>query len=180
MKDEPMKQKSKFLSYVLRHCPDEIGITLDLEGWTDIAALLEQAAHRGTEISRAELDQIVATSDKKRFTVSTDGKRIRAAQGHSVPVALGLEPMVPPETLFHGTALANLTSIRAEGLTPQNRQQVHLSADVETARKVGSRHGKPYVLTVDAARMQREGHQFYQADNGVWLTDKVPASYLVD
>ena len=88
--------------------------------------------------------------------------------------------MVPPETLFHGTALANLTSIRAEGLTPQNRQQVHLSADVETARKVGSRHGKPYVLTVDAARMQREGHQFYQADNGVWLTDKVPASYLVD
>ena len=175
-----MTEKSKFLSYVLRHRPDEIGIVLDGEGWVDVAELLEKAAANGTVISPAELETIVGTSDKQRFTLSGDGARIRAAQGHSVRVELGLDPVTPPDRLYHGTAVTALASIRAEGLTPRGRQQVHLSADADTARKVGSRHGKPHVLAVDAARMHGDGWLFFQADNGVWLTEAVPTRYLAD
>ena len=175
-----MKQTSKFLSYVLRHCPGDIGITLEPGGWVTVDHLLAQSEAHGTVITRAELETIIATSDKKRFTLSEDGTRIRAAQGHSVDVALGLQPSMPPEYLFHGTAEHSLAAIRAQGLKPRNRQQVHLSADVPTASAVGSRHGKPHVLRVQARKMKEDGYRFYQADNGVWLTDTVPTGYLDD
>ena len=172
--------KSKFLSYVLRHAPGSIGLTLDENGWTGVDELLSKAAGAGMTIDRETLDEIVATSEKKRFTLSEDGTRIRAAQGHSVEVALDLEPIEPPETLYHGTATRFLDSIRAEGLRPGSRQQVHLSANEATATAVGQRHGKPVVLSVAAGEMHRRGHAFFRADNGVWLTDSVPPQFLAD
>lgn len=173
-----MKQKSKFLSLVLRHKPELIGITLDAQGWVAVDELLAQSARQGTKITQGELRDIVAQNDKKRFTLSEDGTRIRAAQGHSVAVALGLEPREPPATLFHGTATRFLDAIRREGLKPGARQQVHLSMEETTAAQVGQRHGKPHILTVAAGRMHGAGHAFYQADNAVWLTDKVPPEFL--
>jgi putative RNA 2'-phosphotransferase len=136
---EDLARQSKFLSYVLRHAPDSIGLTLDANGWVNVAELLAKAAAAGKPMDRATLEEIVATSDKKRFTFSEDGTRIRAAQGHSVEVALGLAPITPPETLCHGTATRFLEPIRAEGLTPGSRQQVHLSGDEATARAMASR-----------------------------------------
>ena len=175
-----LTSESKFLSYVLRHAPDSIGLMLGEGGWVDVAELLEKAAAAGKGLDRATLEEIVATSDKKRFTLSGDGMRIRAAQGHSVEVALGLEPVEPPETLYHGTATRFLEAIRAEGLKPGSRQQVHLSADEVTASAVGTRRGKPAILRVAAGDMHRAGHSFYRADNGVWLTDSVPPQFLTE
>ena len=169
---------SKFLSYVLRHAPDSIGLTLDGEGWANTADLLAKANASGTSIDEATLHKIVAESDKKRFTLSEDGLRIRAAQGHSVAVDLGKPAIEPPAQLFHGTATRFLDAILREGLRPGSRQQVHLSADRQTAQAVGQRHGKPAILSVDAASMFAGGHKFYQADNGVWLIDAVPVEYL--
>ncbi|MGQ3215182.1 MAG: RNA 2'-phosphotransferase [Shinella sp.] len=172
------KNISKFLSLVLRHEPQSIGIELDAGGWVSVDDLIVQARRAGVDIDDDALRTVVAESDKKRFTLSADGARIRAAQGHSVAVDLDLVPAVPPEILFHGTAIASLEAILREGLTPQGRQKVHLSADMETAVKVGQRHGKPMVLAVAAGRMQADGLTFWQADNGVWLTDAVPSAYL--
>ena len=169
---------SKFLSFILRHKPDEIGLSVDAQGWADVDALLDGMKTAGKPMSRAELIGIVATSDKKRFTLSDDKTRIRAAQGHSFPVDLGLTAKTPPETLYHGTAKANLDAIMRDGLTPQSRQQVHLSNDPETATRVGQRHGKPVVLTVAAQALADSGTAFFQADNGVWLTDTVPPAFL--
>lgn len=172
------KEISKFLSYVLRHAPETIGIRLDENGWTDVADLLSKAKKAGQKFDLETLRTVVAESDKQRFTLSEDGRRIRAAQGHSVQVDLALQPAVPPDTLFHGTATRNLDSIFEEGLKPGRRQKVHLSLDVQTATKVGERHGKPSVLKVDAAAMHRDGLLFWRADNGVWLADAVPSRYL--
>jgi putative RNA 2'-phosphotransferase len=172
------KEISKFLSYVLRHAPDSIGLTLDAKGWADVEELLAKASKAGKPIDGATLRRVVAENDKQRFTLSEDGRRIRAAQGHSIAVDLALQPNEPPPRLYHGTATRNLDAIFAEGLQPGRRQQVHLSLDAETARKVGQRHGKPTVLMVDAATMHADGFRFYRADNGVWLTDSVPARYL--
>lgn len=172
------KDISKFLSLILRHEPQAIGIELDAGGWVAVDALIAKARLAGTEIDDQRLRAVVAESDKKRFTLSEDGRRIRAAQGHSVPVDLGLVPVSPPEILFHGTATTALAAILHEGLLPQTRQKVHLSADTDTATKVGQRHGKPVILTVAAGRMQADGFVFWQADNGVWLTDAVPPAYL--
>jgi len=172
------KNISKFLSLVLRHEPQSIGIELDVGGWVAVDDLIAQARRAGVAIDDDVLRTVVAENDKKRFTLSADGSRIRAAQGHSVAVDLDLVPAVPPEILFHGTALASLEAIFREGLTPQSRQKVHLSADTETALKVGQRHGKPVVLTVAAGRMQADGLTFWQAENAVWLTDAVPPAYL--
>lgn len=169
---------SKLLSHVLRHAPDRLGITLDVGGWTDVEILIARARDAGFMLDRALLEIVVAESDKKRFTLSPDGARIRAAQGHSVPVDLGLEPVPPPDVLFHGTARRNLPAILAEGVNPGQRLQVHLSPDVETAVAVGRRHGVPVVLRVAAGRMREGGFYFFQADNGVWLTDFVPPAYL--
>lgn len=172
------KEISKLLSYVLRHAPEHVGLTLDANGWVSIDVLISRFQATGVEVDRQMLEQIVAGSDKQRFTLSDDGLRIRAAQGHSVKIDLALESSTPPPLLFHGTAKANLDVILTEGLKPGQRQHVHLSLDEETAMKVGGRHGKPVVLRVDAARMSADGLIFYQAENGVWLTDKVPAAYL--
>jgi putative RNA 2'-phosphotransferase len=171
-------QLSKFLSFVLRHKPDAIGLTLSPDGWVAIDELIEKAEAAGTRFERDDLLHVVATSDKKRFSISEDGLRIRAAQGHSVQVELGLLPQEPPAVLYHGTATRFLDSIRLHGLKPQARQQVHLSSDEATAQRVGQRHGKPVVLTVDARAMHAAGICFYCADNGVWLTDEVPPKFL--
>lgn len=169
---------SKFLSYVLRHHPEEIAIELDRAGWADVDKLLAGCKRHGRGITLDELQEVVANNDKQRFAFSEDGRRIRASQGHSIPVDLGLEPAAPPQTLYHGTAKRRLDSIRRHGLVRGSRQQVHLSPDHETATKVGRRYGKPVVLEVEAGRMHVDGHRFYLSDNGVWLVDSVPPSYL--
>lgn len=171
-------QCSKFLSYVLRHRPNSIGITLDDNGWVDVDVLLAAAQRHGKNISRALLEEVVATNDKKRFAFSEDGKRIRASQGHSVSVDLDLKPVAPPELLYHGTIERFLDSIRTQGLVRGSRHHVHLSPDEATARKVGSRRGKPVILIVEAARMHAAGHQFFCSANNVWLTEKVPPEFL--
>lgn len=170
---------SKFLSLVLRHEPSRAGITLDDAGWADVGLLLEGMAKAGVAVTRSELARIVETSDKKRFALSGDGTRIRANQGHSVEVELGFEPATPPPILHHGTVAEVLHLIRADGLCKMSRHHVHMSADEETARRVGSRRGRPVVLRVDASRMHAAGHAFFVSANGVWLAEHVPAAFIV-
>jgi putative RNA 2'-phosphotransferase len=169
---------SKFLSLVLRHEPERIGITLDDAGWADVDALLAASATHGNAFTRDELIHVVSTNDKKRFALSDDGTRIRASQGHSVSVELGYEAKAPPETLYHGTATRFVESIRREGLRPGDRQHVHLSITPQIATSVGQRHGKPIVLTVRAGAMNAAGHVFFLSANGVWLTAAVPVEFL--
>ncbi len=166
------------MSLVLRHKPEEIGLQLDKHGWVRVDELLRKLKKANRKLSRDELIQLVENNDKKRFTLSEDGLRIRAAQGHSIDVDLGLEPQCPPDELYHSTASANLDAIFSEGLISGRRHQVHLSLDPDTAKRVGQRHGKPVVLRVEAQRMFNDGFEFLRADNGVWLTAKVPATYL--
>ncbi|MFD3562517.1 RNA 2'-phosphotransferase [Streptomyces sp. NPDC058686] len=167
---------SKYLSKHLRHQPERIGLTLDEGGWVEIGTLLAAAAAHGFRITRDELDHVVAANDKRRFAI--EGSRIRASQGHTVDVDLGLPPATPPAHLYHGTVAAALDAIRAEGLRPMSRHDVHLSPDRETATRVGARRGRPVVLSVDAGAMHRDGHTFRVSANGVWLTEAVPALYL--
>lgn len=169
---------SKFLSLVLRHRPDIIGLCLDKAGWTKITDLVEKARKVGVNLTSALILQIVTSSDKQRFSISPDGSRIRANQGHSVPLELGLPEMEPPDTLYHGTARRNLAAIRSQGINRGKRNHVHLSADISSAISVGSRHGQPVVLIVLAADMNRAGFRFYRSENGVWLTEHVPPEYL--
>lgn len=173
-----LKQRSKFLSLVLRHEPERIGITLDSAGWTPVDALLAAFASHGQPLTRAELDELVATSDKQRFALSADGTMIRANQGHSVEVELELAPATPPARLLHGTIADFIPSIRAKGLVKGQRHHVHLSADLETAKKVGGRRGRPEILTVRSAEMAAAGHVFYLSANGVWLTEHVPPQFI--
>jgi putative RNA 2'-phosphotransferase len=176
--DKETTRLSKLLSLVLRHDPAHLGLTLDEQGWVAVDVLLTQAEKRQIPLTRDALVHIVETNAKQRFRLSDDQQRIRASQGHSVEVALGYAPSVPPAVLYHGTTGASLASIQAQGLQALSRQQVHLSADEATAYQVGSRHGRPVLLLIDAARMHADGLAFYRADNGVWLTDEVPACYL--
>lgn len=170
--------KSKFLSLVLRHKPDTIGIVLDRNGWVSVEELLAKSADYGLRLSRTELEEIVETNDKKRFAFSEDKTRIRANQGHSVEVELELEAAEPPERLFHGTVERFLGSIRTEGLKKMNRHHVHLSKDKETAEKVGDRRGEAIILTISSGDMFKDGHTFYLSENRVWLTDTVPVKYI--
>ena len=170
--------RSKFLSLVLRHSPQTIGLKLDSAGWACTDELLACLARSGRRTSLEELQAVVADNNKQRFAFSEDGSRIRANQGHSIHIELELAPQQPPVELYHGTATRFLDAIFQQGLTRQSRHHVHLSASVETASAVGRRHGKLALLRVDAARMAADGHVFYQSDNGVWLTDAVPVSYL--
>lgn len=170
---------SKFLSLVLRHRPDRVGIVLDEAGWTDVGALLKGMSRAGHGIGLDQLVALVKANDKKRFAFNDDRTRIRAVQGHSQDVDLGYAPATPPDRLFHGTVARFVPSIRIEGLTPGDRQQVHLSPDRATAETVGRRRGKPVVLTIDSARMVADGHVFHIADNGVWLVDLVPPGFIV-
>lgn len=175
-----LSEVSKFLSYVLRHQPDAIGITLDLEGWTDIAALITAAINAGKQLDRDLIQAVVTTSDKKRFAISEDGLRIRAVQGHSTEsVDISYVEKVPPEFLYHGTATRFLASIRKEGLLPGSRQYVHLSQEEQTALTVGQRHGKAVVLKIEALRMHQQGFKFFRAENGVWLIEHVPVSFFM-
>ncbi len=169
---------SKFLSLVLRHEPGRAGIILDEAGWAAVDDLLRGCTAAGRPLTRAQLDAVVRDSDKQRFAFSPDGLRIRASQGHSVKVELDYAPQRPPETLYHGTATRFLASIRTHGLVKGERHHVHLSADMETARKVGARHGKAVVLEVAAGEMARNGGVFFRSANGVWLTERVPPERL--
>ncbi|MEM7057313.1 MAG: RNA 2'-phosphotransferase [Pseudomonadota bacterium] len=174
-----IKAQSKTLSYVLRHAPEAAGLILGPGGWVAVEDLLTGLAGMDVQMTEAELHQIVETNDKKRFTLSKDRTQIRAAQGHSVQIESDLKPVTPPERLYHGTAINNVDVIRAEGLKPMSRLQVHLSPDAKTARKVGERHGKPTILIVRTDAMAKDGNEFFQADNGVWLTATVPPQYLI-
>ncbi|WP_369234665.1 RNA 2'-phosphotransferase [Streptomyces sp. R21] len=167
---------SKYLSKHLRHQPERIGLTLGEGGWVEIETLIAAAAAHGFRFTRAELDHVIATNDKRRFAV--EGTRIRASQGHSVDIDLGLPPATPPAYLYHGTVARSLDAIRTEGLRPMNRHAVHLSPDCETATRVGARRGRPVVLSVDTGAMHRDGHVFHVSENGVWLTEAVPPRYL--
>lgn len=178
-KIDSITSTSKFLSLVLRHQPQTVGVTPDRHGWVPIDELLEKCGACGHPITRALLEEVVATSPKQRFAISEDGLRVRANQGHSIEVELGYEPAQPPEWLFHGTIGSVLQAIRAEGLTKMSRHHVHLSADETTARAVGARRGRPIVLRIATGRMHDDGHVFFLSANGVWLTNHVPADYIV-
>lgn len=169
---------SKFLSLVLRHQPETIGIELDQNGWTDVDILLKKSNSYGIQLDNETLKNIVETNSKKRFAFNETFDRIRASQGHSVEIELGYTSQKPPEILFHGTGEKSVQSILDTGLQKQNRQQVHLSADLETAIKVGQRHGKPIVFKVLAEQMFNDKFEFFISDNGVWLTDNVATKYL--
>ena len=169
---------SKFLSLVLRHQPETIGIQLDQNGWADIEELLDRAKKHGIQFDREVLSHIVATNSKKRFAFNATLDKIRASQGHSIEIELGYTNQKPPEILFHGTAEKSVQSILEKGLEKRSRQHVHLSSDLETAIRVGQRHGKPFVFKVLAEQMYNDKFEFYISENGVWLTDNVPAKYL--
>ncbi len=174
MRDEA-KRLSKFLSLVLRHDPGKIGLALDAGGWAEVDEIVAKA---GFPVTPDEIAEVVRTSDKQRFSLSEDGTRIRANQGHSVAVDLGLEPVAPPDVLFHGTGEGTVAAILAEGLKPMARAHVHLSPDRETAVKVGQRHGRPVVLVVRAADLAAAGQPFFLSVNGVWLTGPVAPEFL--
>lgn len=169
---------SKFLSLVLRHNPSKIGIELDQNGWTNCQELIRKAALNGVSFDLPTLLKVVETNEKKRFSLTEDNTRIRANQGHSVKVDLALEKITPPEFLYHGTVAKFLESIRANGLVKGQRHHVHLSADTETASKVGERRGKPIILKIRANDMSQSGTPFYRSTNGVWLVDSVPPDFI--
>lgn len=179
MTEQHKKRISKFLSYVLRHHPELINLNLDENGWANVDELITRSKrdpHEG--ISFEELDEIVETNDKKRFIFNEDKTRIRANQGHSIDINLALIPQKPPEFLYHGTAQSNIDSIFEKGIEKRNRKHVHLSQDIETATKVGMRHGKPIILTINTEKMFNDGIEFYLSENNVWLTDFVDIQYI--
>jgi len=178
MNEKERKSKSKFLSLILRHQPETIGIELDEGGWVDVDVLMDALSRHNHGMSRTVLEEVVRTNDKQRFAFSNDGKRIRANQGHSVEVQLGYEPAVPPETLYHGTPRQSVETIEKEGLKKMSRHHVHLHVDVKTATAVGQRRGKPVLLKVRALDMHQGGHEFFVTPNNVWLTDHVPSEYI--
>jgi putative RNA 2'-phosphotransferase len=170
---------SKFLSLVLRHKPDIIGLQLDESGWATITELIVKSRSAGVVLTEALIQQVVAGSDKQRFAISGDGTRIRANQGHSIPVDMSGQEAVPPEVLYHGTARSTISAILQQGIKRGNRLYVHLSSDIETARCVGQRHGHPVVVVVQAGNMHKDGFRFYLSENGVWLTEFVPSEYIL-
>ena len=179
MDGRQLKKTSKFLSLILRHEPEAVGIELDPSGWVDVDALIEGINRNGTSLTVEQLRQVVETNDKQRFVFSEDGQRIRANQGHSVEVELGYEPTEPPEILLHGTPDRFLDEIRESGLKKMARHHVHLHEDATIASAVGNRRGKPVILQIRSAQMHAEGHVFYVTPNRVWLVDSVPANFIV-
>ncbi|MDU1891779.1 MAG: RNA 2'-phosphotransferase [Dysgonomonas sp.] len=178
MNEQHKKRIGKFLSLVLRHEPQKIGIELDENGWADVSELIVKCARKNIRFNMKELEEIVVTNDKKRYSFNEDKTKIRANQGHSINIDLGLTPVEPPEFLFHGTAERSYASIMEDGIKRVSRQHVHLSKDKETAHKVGSRHGRPIILTILSGQMYRDGFEFFVSENGVWLTDYVEAKYI--
>lgn len=178
MIEQEKKRIGKFLSLVLRHEPQKIGIELDEQGWANTKELIEKCKKKRYHFSMDDLIEIVETNDKQRYSFNEKRNKIRANQGHSINIDLALQPISPPDFLYHGTATRSLDSIMELGIIKGSRQYVHLSKDKETATKVGSRHGKPIVLTIMAGQMAKDGILFYQAENGVWLTDYVYVKYI--
>lgn len=178
MNNSRLVKISKYLSKHLRHDPERIGLKLAPGGWVSVDELLAACKNHSFPINPAELKEVVANNDKKRFSFDATGTLIRANQGHSVEIDLQLEAVVPPDVLYHGAGHGAVEAILREGLRKMSRHHVHLSTDIITAKKVGTRHGRPIVFTVDAAAMHEEGYTFYCSDNGVWLVDNVPPNYL--
>jgi putative RNA 2'-phosphotransferase len=173
------KHISKFLSLVLRHKPERINLQLDANGWADVDELIKQLNAHDVPLDFELLEEIVITNDKQRFAFNADLTGIRASQGHSINVDLALQPVQPPGKLYHGTVARFMDAIKIDGLQKMSRQHVHLSSDEATAIKVGSRRGKPVILSIDAAGMHADGFLFYLSENGVWLTDEVPVAYIM-
>lgn len=178
MKDE-LKNISKFLSLVLRHKPEEIGLDLDQNGWANVNELIGKMNESGVQVNYQTIATIVDTNDKKRFAFNEDKTMIRASQGHSIVVELNLRETVPPDILYHGTTDKYLEPIIKTGLKKQNRQHVHLSVTIEIAKAVGSRHGRPVILSIDAKAMYEAGFKFYLSKNKVWLTDAIPPEFIL-
>ncbi|MEP6924432.1 MAG: RNA 2'-phosphotransferase [Pyrinomonadaceae bacterium] len=169
---------SKFLSLILRHAPETVGLTLEDDGWVKVDELIAACAKNGRTFTFSELREVVETNDKKRFAFDESGKKIRASQGHSATVEIEFEKRTPPVTLYHGTAEKNVGLIFRDGLRKINRHHVHLSSDTETARKVGARHGKPIIFEIDTLAMLENNFEFFRSANGVWLVENVPPQYL--
>ncbi|SHE78923.1 RNA 2'-phosphotransferase [Dysgonomonas macrotermitis] len=178
MTEQDKKRIGKFLSLILRHDPQKIGIELDEQGWAKVSELIEKCKKHRYHFSREDLIEIVETNDKQRYSFNEKRSKIRANQGHSIDIDLALSPTEPPEYLYHGTATRFLSSIMEQGIVKGSRQHVHLSKNKETADKVGSRHGKPAILTIMSGKMYTDGILFYQSENGVWLTDYVDTKYI--
>ena len=176
MNKNNIKKISKFLSLLLRHNPQTIGLKLDTNGWADIDEIIEKS--KNIELNRALIDEVVAKNDKQRFVIKEN--KIRANQGHSIDVDLEFKSVTPPNMLYHGTATRFLDSIMKTGLTKQKRQHVHLSKEIATAIAVGKRHGKVVLLEIDSKKMFDNGYKFYLSENGVWLTDVVPVEYILN
>lgn len=172
-----LTETSKYISLILRHKPEVIGITLDEHGWADVKELIE-GINRTRPMNMALLEEIVRTDEKQRYSFNEDRTLIRANQGHSVPVDVELPVMAPPEFLWHGTGEKYTSSIEEIGLIPKSRLYVHLSKDIETAKTVGQRHGRPVIYRVLSGKMDQDGYVFYRSVNGVWLTKEVPVAYL--
>ncbi|MBJ6763728.1 RNA 2'-phosphotransferase [Myxococcaceae bacterium JPH2] len=173
-----MTALSKFLSLILRHQPERVGLRLDAQGWVEIDVLVAKCRAHGSPLTRESVEQLVASSEKRRFAISEDGRRIRANQGHSVPIDLSYPAAVPPAVLYHGTPEANVERIRKQGLLKMQRHHVHLSSDRETARVVGVRRGSAVILRIHALVMHEAGHVFFLSANGVWLVDHVPPEFI--
>lgn len=173
MENKKLIKVSKYLSKILRHNPERIGLKLNNNGWAEINELLNKG-----NINIKELEYVVKNNDKKRFEFSKDRKKIRACQGHSINIDLKLEPKIPPKILYHGTSKENIESIKKLGLDKMNRDYVHLSSNYDTAIEVGKRHGNPTVLTINSQKMHKEGAEFYLSTNRVWLTEFVPINYI--
>ena len=172
-----LKETSKFISLILRHKPETIGIALDEHGWAKVDEPIAGVG-KSRPFTMSDLEEIVRTDEKQRFSFNDDKTLIRANQGHSIPVDVELEELVPPEFLYHGTGEKYVSSIEKQGILPKSRLYVHLSADYETAVKVGSRHGKPVVFCVLSGKMSSVGFRFFRSVNGVWLTNEVPVGYF--
>lgn len=176
--EKQLKSISKYLSYILRHNPGAIGLALDDAGWAVLDELIEKANTTVKRLDDELIRLIVETNDKQRFSISECGLMIRTNQGHSIEIELGLLSIVPPKVLLHGTAEKFIASINRDGLRKRNRHHVHLTENASTAKAVGGRYGKPVLLSIDAEAMQRDGFEFYQSANGVWLVDEVPPQYI--
>lgn len=168
----------RFISLILRHQPEAIGISLDENGWANTDELIAGINEKGESITKEDLDRIVRENNKKRYIFNEDKTKIRANQGHSIEVDIGLEPVIPPAFLYHGTGEKSVSNIMAVGIEKRSRQYVHLSSDLDTAVRVGARHGSPVVFTVKAGEMYEKGWIFYRSENGVWLCEYIPKEFV--
>jgi len=173
-----LHQLSKYLSFVLRHRPDDLSIQLSSDGWANVEEMISAMNSQGKVVTIDDLYQIVAQDEKQRYSFNSDKSQIRANQGHSIEIDLKLQPIIPPEYLYHGTAEKNIDSIREQGLLKRERHHVHLSENENTAKQVGARYGRPVILVIFAQLMNFDGHLFFRSDNNVWLTDEVPPQFI--